>query len=75
MFYLQFYILEAAVKGDKQHAVKHGDLKKDMTDLQQDTIEAVKEKESKGHLPKHDVGRRDTREERVGSGSSDKKKH
>lgn len=45
-----------------------------MTDLQHDTIEAVKEKERKGHLSKHDVGRRDTREERIGSGSSDKKK-
>ena len=46
-----------------------------MTDLQRDTIEAVKEKQMKGHLPKHDVGRRDSREERVGSGSSHKKKH
>ena len=66
--------LEAAVKGDKQHAAKQGDLKKDLTDLQRDTIDAVKEKDSKGHLPKHDVGRRDSREQRVGSGSSDKKK-
>jgi hypothetical protein len=49
-------------------------LKKDMTNLQQDTIDAVKEKESKGHLHKHDVGRRDTREDRVGSGSNEKKK-
>jgi hypothetical protein len=40
-----------------------------MTNLQRDTIEAVKEKESKGHLSKHDVGRRDTRDERVGSGN------
>ena len=46
-----------------------------MTNLQRDTIEAVKEKQTKGHLPKHDVGRRDSREERIGSGSSDKKKH
>lgn len=45
-----------------------------MTDLQRDTIEAIQEKTTKGHLPKHDVGRRDTREERIGSGSSDKKK-
>lgn len=66
--------LEASVKGDKQHAVKHGDLKKDMTDLQRDTIDAVKEKESKGHLHKHDVGRRDTHEDRVDSGSNEKKK-
>lgn len=63
------------MKGDKQHATKQGDLKKDMTDLQRDTIDAVKEKESKGHLSKHDVGRRDTREDRVGSGSKEKKKH
>ena len=34
----------------KQHAVKQGDLKKDMTNLQRDTIEAIKEKETKGHL-------------------------
>ncbi|CAF1485921.1 unnamed protein product [Adineta ricciae] len=59
---------EAAVKGDKQHATKQGDFKKDMTDLQRDTIEAVNEKQMKGHLPKHDVGRRDTREERVVTG-------
>lgn len=45
-----------------------------MTDLQRDTIEAIQEKTTKGHLPKHDVGRRDTHEERIGSGSSDKKK-
>ena len=63
------------MKGDKQHAAKQGDSKKDMTDLQRDTIEAVREKENKGHIPKHDVGRRDTREERVDSGSKDKKKH
>jgi hypothetical protein len=44
-----------------------------MSDLQRDTIEAVQEKETKGHLPKHDIGRRDTREERVGSDK--KKKH
>lgn len=62
------------MKGDKQHAAKQGDLKKDLTDLQRDTIEAVKEKESKGHLPKQDVGRRDSREDRVGSGGSNKKK-
>ncbi len=72
--YVYIYIVEAVVKGEKQHATKHGDLKKDMTDLQRDTIEAVKEKEMKGHLPKHDVGRRDTRDDRDGSGSSDKKK-
>jgi hypothetical protein len=65
--------LEAVVKGDKQHAAKQGDLKKDMTDLQRDTIEAVREKENKGHLPKHDVGRRDSHEERIGSGPSSKK--
>ncbi|CAF0829279.1 unnamed protein product [Adineta steineri] len=65
---------EAAVKGEKQHAAKQGDLKKDMTNLQRDTVEAIKEKEKKGHLHKHDVGRRDTHEERIGSGSSDKKK-
>ena len=67
-------ILEAAVKGDKQHAIKHGDRTKDMSDLQRDTIEAVKEKEVKGHLSKHDVGRRDTKGDQVGSGNSEKKK-
>ena len=70
---LSISLPEAAVKGDKQHAAKQGDLKKDMTDLQRDTIDAVKEKERKGHLDKHDVGRRDKRADRVGSGSSDKK--
>ena len=69
-----FFLLEAAVKGDKQHAAKQGELKKDMTDLQRDTIDAVREKESKGYMPKHDVGRRDNRDERLGSGSSEKKK-
>ncbi|CAF1379014.1 unnamed protein product [Adineta steineri] len=61
---------EAIVKGEKQHAKKQGDLKKDVSKLQQDTIAAVKDKEAKGHLPKHDVGRRDTHEERIGSGGS-----
>ncbi len=39
-----------------------------MTKLQKDTIEAIQEKEAKGHLQKHDVGRRDAHEERIGSG-------
>lgn len=51
-------------------------MKKDVSKLQKDTINAVQEKEEKGHLHKHDVGRRDTREERVGSGSGKQgKKH
>jgi len=74
LFSSYMYVVEAAVKGDKQHATKQGDLKKDMTDLQHDTIDAVKEKERKGHLSDQDVGRNDTHEERVGSGSSNKKK-
>jgi hypothetical protein len=45
-----------------------------MSELQKDTIDAVHEKESKGHLAKHDVGRRDSREERVGSGGTSQKK-
>jgi len=40
-----------------------------MSKLQKDTIEAVQDKEAKGHLSKHDVGRKDTRDERIGSGS------
>ncbi|CAF1235426.1 unnamed protein product [Adineta ricciae] len=59
---------EAIVKGEKQHAKKVGDQKKDMNKLQNDTIDAIQDKEAKGHLPKHDVGRRDTRGERIGSG-------
>jgi hypothetical protein len=39
-----------------------------MSKLQNDTIEAIQDKEAKGHLPNHDVGRRDTHEERIGSG-------
>lgn len=53
-------------------------MKKDLSDLQKDTIDAVKEKEAKKILDKHDVGRRDTREERMASGNTskkDKKKH
>ena len=69
-----FFLLEAIVKGEKQHAKKQGDVKKDVSKLQEDTIDAVQEKEQKGHLPKHDVGRRDTREDRVGSGPSTKQK-
>lgn len=69
-----FLLLEAIVKGEKQHAKKQGDVKKDVSKLQKDTIDAVKEKETKGHLHKHDVGRRDSREDRVGSGGSGKPK-
>ena len=64
---LWFCNLEAAVKGDKQHAAKQGDFKKDMTDLQRDTIDAIREKELKGYLSNNDVGRR------AGSDSSQKK--
>ncbi|UJR14094.1 hypothetical protein I4U23_001090 [Adineta vaga] len=59
---------EAIVKGEKQHAKKQGDRKKDTSKLQKDTIDAIQDKQAKGHLQKHDVGRRDTKEERVGSG-------
>lgn len=69
------WFLEAIVKGEKQFSKKQGDVKKDVGKLQKDTIDAVKEKEAKGHLPKHDVGRRDTPEERVGSSSKPSKKH
>jgi hypothetical protein len=41
-----------------------------MSKLQKDTIEAVQEKQAKGHLQTHDVGRKDTHEDRIGSGSS-----
>ncbi|CAF0745801.1 unnamed protein product [Rotaria sp. Silwood1] len=61
---------EAIVKGEKQHARKLGDDKKDMTDLQTDTIKAIEEKDRKGHLPQFDVGRHDTPESRIGSGVS-----
>jgi len=61
------FSIEAIIKGEKQHAKKQGDRKKDMGKLQKDTIEAVQDKEAKGHLAKHDVGRKDTREERIGS--------
>jgi hypothetical protein len=64
------FIVEAIVKGEKQHDRKHGDLKKDMTELQLDTIEAIREKAAKGHLHQHDVGRRDAREEIIDIGVS-----
>jgi hypothetical protein len=44
-----------------------------MNKLQEDTIEAIHDKEAKGHLQNHDVGRKDTHEERMGSGGSLKK--
>jgi hypothetical protein len=72
------FSIEAIVKGEKQHAKKQGDRKKDMSKLQKDTIEAVQDKEAKGHLSKHDVGRKDTRDERIGSGgggTTKQKKH
>ncbi len=62
------------MKGEKQHAKKQGDQKKDMTKLQDDTIKAIQEKEAKGYLSNNDVGRTDTREERVGSGGGGTKK-
>lgn len=70
-----WFVSEAIVKGEKQHAKKQGDVKKDVSKLQKDTINAVQEKEAKGHLHKQDVGRRDTREERIGSGPGKQKKH
>lgn len=36
-----------------------------MSELQMDTIEAIREKAASGHLHQYDVGRRDTREERI----------
>lgn len=59
------FIVEAIIKGEMQHAKKHGDWKKDMAELQLDTIKAIQEKAAKGHLHQYDVGRRDTYEERI----------
>jgi hypothetical protein len=55
------------VKGERQ-AAKKGDVKKDVDKLQEDTIDAIHEKDAKGHLHKHDVGRRDTKQERMDAG-------
>jgi len=62
------------VKGEKQYAKKQGDRKKDMTELQDDTIKAIQEKQAKGYLSNNDVGQTDTREERVGSSGGGTKK-
>jgi hypothetical protein len=59
------FIIEAIVKGEMQHDRKHSDWKKDMTELQLDTIEAIQDKAARGHLHQHDVGRHDTRQERI----------
>ncbi|CAF0739230.1 unnamed protein product [Rotaria sordida] len=64
---------EAIVKGEGQHARKQGDIKKDMDNLQHDTIKAIEEKQRKGHLPDFDVGKGDTHDARIGSGGSHKK--
>ncbi len=48
-----------------QHDRKHSDWKKDMSELQLDTIEAIRDKAATGYLHQYDVGRRDTREERI----------
>ncbi|CAF1225737.1 unnamed protein product [Rotaria sordida] len=56
---------ESVVKGEKQHDRKHRDWKKDMTELQLDTIQAIQEKAAKGYMHQYDVGRRDTREDRI----------
>ena len=53
-------------------AKKKAESKKDIENLQKDTIDAIKDKEAKGHLPNHDIGRRDTHEERIGSGPTPK---
>ncbi len=45
-----------------------------MTDLQRDTIAAIREKAMKGHMHQYDIGRRDTREDRCSSGSCDSQK-
>ncbi len=59
------FIVEAIVKGEMQHDRKLGDLETDITKLQLDTIEAIRDKATRGHLHQYDVGRRDTREERI----------
>jgi hypothetical protein len=41
-----------------------------MSKLQNDTIDAIRDKEAKGHLETHDVGRPDTHADRVGSGGA-----
>lgn len=69
----RLFSIEAIVKGEKQLSKKGGDSKKNLDKLQKDTIEAIKDKETKGHLHKHDVGRRDTKEERHGSGPASPK--
>lgn len=72
-YYIQIFISEAIVKAEKQYEKKQGHPAKDHSELQEDTIQAIKEKEEKGHLPQFDVGRYDRREDRIGSGGSHKK--
>jgi hypothetical protein len=61
------YIIEAAVRSEREKIMGHVDMKVYMNEIQLDTIEAIKDKESKGHLHTHNSGRGDTREERIGT--------
>ncbi|CAF1264392.1 unnamed protein product [Adineta steineri] len=55
---------EAIVKGEMQFNKKYSDWRKDLTKIQLDTIEAIKDKSTQGYMHQFDIGRRDTPEER-----------
>lgn len=63
--YIYIYIIEAIVKAEKRHPLELRDFENHMIELQVDTIQAIEEKQIKGHLAQHDVGRRDKREDRT----------
>lgn len=52
-----FVILEAIVKSEQKDV-------KDFHQLQEKTIRVIEQKDAKGHLHQHDIGRRDTPAER-----------
>ena len=55
-----FVILEAIIKSEQKDV-------KDFHQLQEKTIHVIEQKDAKGHLHQHDVGRRDTPADRQGS--------
>ena len=63
------FSLEAIVKSERKDTKGQTDSKKDIHRMQEKTIRAIEDKDEKGHLHQHDVGRRDSPADRTGESS------
>lgn len=54
------------MKSERKETKGQKETKKEIHKMQEKTIDKIQEKDAKGHLHQHDVGRRDSKKDRMG---------